>query len=142
MSSRGAATGSTSKGPRNCGRSYDGSWEASKFRRTALRIDKKGGRGARVSRTVKIQDLEVKGGQKKRGNLSLSEKPAGPHQIPFTVVNGAGDGPTLLLNGGIDGSEYNGPAGTLRLQTELDPTEVKGTVIIVPVVNTPAFEAR
>ena len=95
-----------------------------------------------MSRTVKIQDLEVKGGQKKRGNLSISEKPAGPHQIPFTVVNGAGDGPTLLVNGGIDGSEYNGPAGTLRLQTELDPTEVKGTVIIVPVVNTPAFEAR
>ncbi|TLY04797.1 MAG: hypothetical protein E6K92_02410 [Thaumarchaeota archaeon] len=100
------------------------------------------GRGIRVSRTIKIQNLEVKSGQKKRGTLSISEKPAGPHQIPYTVVNGAGDGPTLLVNGGIDGSEYNGPAGTLRLQAELDASQVKGTVIIVPVVNTLAFEAR
>jgi len=95
-----------------------------------------------VSRTVKIQDLKVESGKKKRGFLTISERPAGTHQIPITVVNGVGDGPTLLVNGGIDGSEYNGPAGTLRLQAELDPKEVKGTVIIVPVVNTLAFEGR
>jgi len=91
---------------------------------------------------IKVQDLEVRRGEKKRGYLSISEKPAGVHQIPLTVVNGYADGPRLLVNGGIDGSEYNGPAGVLRLQQELDPKQIKGSVILVPVVNTLAFEGR
>ena len=91
---------------------------------------------------IKIQDIEVPKGSKKQGYLKISEKPAGPHQIPITVINGAGDGPTLLANGGIHGSEYNGPAGCLKVIKELDPTKVSGTMIIVPVVNTLAFESR
>src|SRR5579864_3598243 len=91
---------------------------------------------------VKVQDLEVQRGKKKRGYLKISEKPAGQHEIPITVINGYADGPRLLVNGGIDGSEYNGPAGVLRLQQELNPNEIKGSVILAPVVNTLAFEAR
>src|SRR5437879_4815332 len=91
---------------------------------------------------IKVQDLEAKRGEKKRGYLHISEKPAGIHQIPLTVVNGYADGPRLLVNGGIDGSEYNGPAGVLRLQQELNPKQIKGSVILVPVVNTLAFERR
>ena len=91
---------------------------------------------------IRVQDLEVSKGQKKRGHLHISEKPAGAHQIPLTVINGARDGPGLLVNGGIDGSEYNGPAATLTLQAQLDPAEISGSVIIVPMVNTLAFEGR
>ena len=91
---------------------------------------------------IKVQDLEVHRGEKKRGYLRISEKPAGVHQIPLTVINGDRDGPRLLVNGGIDGSEYNGPAATLTLQANLDPHEISGSVIIVPVVNTLAFEGR
>lgn len=94
------------------------------------------------NKVLKIQDLEVPKGYKKRGFLKISEKPAGPHQIPMTVINGSGDGPTLVVNGGEHGSEYNGPAACLRLMAELDPKEISGQVIIVPIVNTLAFEAR
>lgn len=90
----------------------------------------------------KVQDLEVSKGSKKQGYLKIAEKPAGPHKVPLTVVNGAGDGPTLLVNGGIHGSEYNGPAACLQVLKELDPTKVSGKVIIVPIVNTLAFEGR
>jgi len=91
---------------------------------------------------LKVQDLEVPEGRKKQGFLKISEKPAGPHQIPMTLINGSGDGPTLVVNGGEHGSEYNGPAACLRLMVELDPKEISGQVIIVPMVNTLAFEAR
>ena len=74
--------------------------------------------------------------------VEIAEKPAGPHKVPLTVVNGAGDGPTLLVNGGIHGSEYNGPAACLQVLKDLDPTKVSGKVIIVPIVNTLAFEGR
>lgn len=91
---------------------------------------------------LKVQDLEAPKGSKKQGYLKISEKPAGPHRIPVTLVNGSGDGPTLIVNGGEHGSEYNGPAAALTVIKELDPREVNGRVIIVPMVNTLAFEAR
>jgi len=91
---------------------------------------------------LKIQDLRIPKGSKKQGYLRISEKPAGPFQIPMTVINGSGDGPTLVINGGVHGSEYNGPAAALRLQVELNATNIDGNVIIVPLVNTLAFEGR
>ena len=91
---------------------------------------------------LKVQDLEASQGEKKQGYLKISEKPAGPHRIPVTLVNGAGDGPTVVINGGEHGSEYNGPAATLTVMKKLDPGELSGRVIIVPMVNTLAFEAR
>jgi len=91
---------------------------------------------------LKIQDLEVSKGNKKQGYLKISEKPAGIHQIPITLINGVGDGPTLIVNGGEHGSEYNGPAAALKLCAELDPKKIHGNVIIVPLVNTLAFEGR
>lgn len=93
-------------------------------------------------KTLKVQELEAAPGTKKQGYLRISERPAGIHSIPVTLINGRGDGPTLCVSGGIDGSEYNGPAAALRLQRELDPKEVNGSVIIAPLVNTLAFEAR
>ena len=95
-----------------------------------------------MSGALRVQDLEARRGEKIVGYLRISEKPAGPHRIPMMLVNGAGDGPTLVINGGEHGSEYNGPAGCLAVMKEIDPTELNGRVIIVPMVNTLAFEAR
>jgi len=92
--------------------------------------------------TLRVQNLEAPKGSKKQGYLRIAEKPAGPHQVPMTLINGAGEGPTLIVNGGEHGSEYNGPAAALRLCAELDPKKIRGDVIIVPMVNTLAFEGR
>jgi len=95
-----------------------------------------------AKKVLKVQDLEAQKGEKEQGYLKISERPASLHQIPMTLINGSGDGPTLVVNGGEHGSEYNGPAACLRLMVELDPKDINGSVIIVPIVNTPAFEAR
>jgi len=91
---------------------------------------------------LKVQDLVAGRGEKKQGYMRISERPAGVHRIPLMLINGAGDGPTLVINGGEHGSEYNGPAGCLSVMKELHPEDVSGKVIIVPMVNTLAFEAR
>jgi predicted deacylase len=95
-----------------------------------------------MSDVLTVQEIEAPRGAKKQGYLVISEKPAGPHKIPITLINGSKEGPTLIINGGEHGSEYHGPAATLAVMKELDPKEVKGRVIIVPMVNTLAFEAR
>jgi len=95
-----------------------------------------------MSKVLKVQDLEAEPGAKVQGMLYIHEQPAYKHEVPMTLVNGAGDGPTICINGGEHGSEYNGPAGCLKLIQALDPNKINGKVIIVPVVNTLAFEYR
>ena len=75
--------------------------------------------------SITIQNLEIPKACKKQGYLKFAKKPAGPYQVPMTVINGVEDGPMLLINGGVHGSEYNGPAATLRLMKELDPNSLK-----------------
>ena len=64
----------------------------------------------------------------------------GAVMIPICVVKN-GDGPTALLTGGNHGDEYEGPVALSRLAQELRVEDVRGRVIIVPFMNTPAFHA-
>ncbi|MBB4861829.1 N-alpha-acetyl-L-2,4-diaminobutyrate deacetylase [Pseudomonas nitritireducens] len=64
----------------------------------------------------------------------------GAVMIPLCVVKN-GDGPTALLTGGNHGDEYEGPVALSRLAQELRAEDVRGRVIIVPFMNTPAFHA-
>ena len=95
-----------------------------------------------MSKTLKVQNLSAESGTKVQGMLYIHEQPVYKHEIPITLINGAGDGPTICINGGEHGSEYNGPAGCLKLIQELDPNDINGKVILVPIVNTLAFEYR
>jgi len=95
-----------------------------------------------MSKILKVQNLEALKGTKVQGMLYIHEQPAYKHEVPTTLVNGAGEGPTICINGGEHGSEYNGPAGCLKLIQDLDPNDINGQIILVPVVNTLAFEYR
>jgi len=60
--------------------------------------------------------------------------------IPIAVVNG-GPGPTALLFGGNHGDEYEGPVALMKLARALEPAQLRGRVIIVPMLNSPAVAA-
>ncbi|WGV18684.1 N(2)-acetyl-L-2,4-diaminobutanoate deacetylase DoeB [Pseudomonas putida] len=64
----------------------------------------------------------------------------GAVMIPLTVVRN-GNGPTALLTGGNHGDEYEGPVALSKLAQQLQAGQVSGRVIIVPFMNTPAFQA-
>lgn len=64
----------------------------------------------------------------------------GAVMIPFAVVNNGG-GPTAILTGANHGDEYEGPTALLDLAASIDPGDVTGRVIIVPLMNYPAFQA-
>lgn len=64
----------------------------------------------------------------------------GSVMIPITVIAN-GDGPTALLTGANHGDEYEGPIALQDLALSLKPEDVQGRVIILPMMNTPAFVA-
>ncbi|KAB0493979.1 N(2)-acetyl-L-2,4-diaminobutanoate deacetylase DoeB [Pseudomonas vancouverensis] len=64
----------------------------------------------------------------------------GAVMIPITVIQ-RGEGPTALLSGGNHGDEYEGPVALSKLAQSLSAADVRGRVIIVPFMNTPAFRA-
>lgn len=64
----------------------------------------------------------------------------GSVMIPISVIHG-GEGPTALFSGGNHGDEYEGPIALQELAATLDPGQVTGRVIILPMMNQPAFAA-
>jgi len=73
------------------------------------------------------------------------EVPAGADaalSIPVAVVNGAKPGPVLAVVSGAHGTEYASIVAVERLIQLLDPQAVRGTVILVPLVNVPSFEQK
>jgi len=60
--------------------------------------------------------------------------------IPITVV-AHGKGPTVLVLGGNHGDEYQGQIAIMKLARELEPEQVKGSVIMIPSLNLPAARA-
>jgi predicted deacylase len=50
-----------------------------------------------------------------------------------TIANG--DGPTVLVSGGNHGNEYEGQIAALRLVHEIEPEQVTGRIIVVPVIS-------
>jgi predicted deacylase len=101
-----------------------------------------------LSSEFKIAGTTVKPGSKVRSYLRV-----GPYfyqkmhirnylLIPFTVVRGAKDGPTLVQTAGCHPTEYSGIDATIRLSNSIRPEELKGTFIGVPCVNVPGFYER
>lgn len=62
-----------------------------------------------------------------------------PVSIPVMVARGVSDGPVFGITAAVHGNEVNGIPIIQRLFSELDPTELRGTVVGVPVVSAYAF---
>lgn len=63
-------------------------------------------------------------------------------KIPVSVVHGAGDGATLALIAGTHGYEYTSIIALQQLLPKLDPSRMKGSVILVHIANPPTFYGR
>src|SRR5438067_10583417 len=61
---------------------------------------------------------------------------------PVISITGAKPGPVLFVNAGVHGGEYPAIEAVIRLSNTLDPKKIAGTVILMPVMNLPAFRTR
>ena len=62
--------------------------------------------------------------------------------LPVMVVNGAGTGPVLWIQGCLHGDEYAGSRAIHQFVAELNPAHLKGVIIALPVVNLLAWEQK
>ena len=81
-------------------------------------------------------------GQKVTGILAVPAGSDAALDIPVAVVRGARPGPVLALVAGAHGTEYASIIAIERLIEKLDPAQISGTVILVPLINTPSFEQK
>jgi hypothetical protein len=73
------------------------------------------------------------------GTLRLGEMPGGSAiDVPYTVVRGE-PGPTVWVMAARDGDEVHASLVAMRLQRALEPSEVRGTVVVMPIGNVPGF---
>jgi uncharacterized protein len=63
-------------------------------------------------------------------------------RIPVAVVSGSRPGPVLALVAGAHGTEYASIIALEKLIGRLDPKEISGGVIIVPLINLGSFEQK
>src|SRR3954469_273913 len=61
---------------------------------------------------------------------------------PVITVTGTTAGPTLFVTAAVHGGEYPAIEAVIRLGKTLDPNTISGTVILMPVLNLPAFRSR
>lgn len=80
-------------------------------------------------------EIKMEPGTKKKTELAITDSLA----IRLWMVRGARPGKTLLLTTGVHGGEYVGIAAAQELFAQLDPTQMSGTVILLPLINEEGF---
>jgi predicted deacylase len=84
----------------------------------------------------------VSPGTKATFALDVTPLPTGGMlKLPLLVARGAAPGKTIVVLGGVHGDEYEGMAAVRSVFRSLDPAEMRGTLLGVPVCNPPAFAA-
>src|SRR5579864_4651136 len=81
-------------------------------------------------------------GQKATGFIEVPAGADAATSIPVAVIRGAKPGPVLALVSGSHGTEYASIIALEKLIPALDPAQVSGTVIIVPLVNLQSFDQK
>jgi predicted deacylase len=66
----------------------------------------------------------------------------GSAEIPVITINGLSKGPTVAVISGQQGGEAAPFLAISQFAKELIPSQLKGTLILIPIANTPSFAAR
>lgn len=91
---------------------------------------------------ITIGPVSAAPGEKAAGYLTVAWlKDASPVQMPVMVVNGAQPGTCLWIQGGSHGNEYVGPMAIQDLYHGVQPKDMRGALILLPVINVTAFRA-
>ncbi|GAC1641551.1 MAG: N(2)-acetyl-L-2,4-diaminobutanoate deacetylase DoeB [Chloroflexota bacterium] len=94
-----------------------------------------------MNEALMVGDVRVQSGQKdvRVIDLLIGRKKVA---IPVVAINGKQGGSRVAITAGVHGAEYVGIEAARRLGGEIDPAQVRGSLVIVPIVNTTSFHRR
>lgn len=64
------------------------------------------------------------------------------YRWPYIAISGRSVGSTFLITAGIHAAEYTGVEAAIRLGRGIDPADVRGTILVIPLLNRPGFYER
>jgi hypothetical protein len=95
-----------------------------------------------AAETFTVGTARAERGQKATGAIEVPAAGDPATSIPVVVVHGARPGPVLAIVSGAHGTEYASIIAVEKLIERLDPAQVSGTVILVPLVNRASFDQK
>jgi N-alpha-acetyl-L-2,4-diaminobutyrate deacetylase len=98
----------------------------------------------RIAQVVRAADVDLESPGRRDYLVALPHDSIwGDHLVPLTVFVGPGAeaGRGLVAFGATHGDEYEGPIALAHLRREISLSDVLGRIVLVPVLNRPAFAA-
>ena len=95
--------------------------------------------GVALAADMTVGTASARPGQKATGVLAVPAGVDAASSLAVILINGAKPGPTLALVSGSHGTEYASIIAMEKLAESIDPAQLSGAVIIVPLVNPASF---
>jgi predicted deacylase len=95
-----------------------------------------------LGQTFAVGNASAAPGQTVSGVIDVPAGVDAGTQIPVTIVRGVKPGPVLAIVSGAHGTEYASIIAVEKLIERLKPSEISGTVILVPLVNVASFQKK
>jgi uncharacterized protein len=77
--------------------------------------------------------------QKEEASTNFGDGRLDPWQWPIVRVSGASDGPKVCVTAGMHAAEYPGMEAAMRFAASVDPQAIRGSLVILPVINVPGL---
>jgi len=93
---------------------------------------------------VKIGPIEIPpAGERAAGTFTFAgDDGLAKYEWPYIAIAGLMAGPTVLITAGIHAAEYTGIEAAIRIGRAKPPDAVRGTILILPLLNRPGFYER
>lgn len=92
--------------------------------------------------SLTVGTISAAPGTKATGFLEVPAGVDAAARIPMILVNGLKPGPTLALVAGAHGTEYASIIALEKIGVAIDPAELSGALVILPLVNMASFEQK
>ena len=98
----------------------------------------------RMEKTRIVNPIDFSKAGRQSGHLLLpADSSTGSAETRVPIVSIAnGTGPTVLISAGNHGDEYEGQIAALRLIRDIEPAQISGRIIVVPIISTAASRAH
>ncbi len=98
--------------------------------------------GVALAADLTVGSATARPGQKSTGVLAVPAGVDAASSLAVILINGAKPGPTLALVSGSHGTEYASIVAMEKLADSIEPSQLSGAVIIVPLVNPASFAQK